>query len=367
MKVEVLGTGDFFSFIRYNSSFIVNQDDFCLAIDCPHPYLKILFENSTSTLKNINDVVINKNELVGRIIKGVDPGIANVASWTELLIDETLEINKDDLKNTDKTVTNGDYQSSWFKGPHRVLENKWRSEHNINELFELLSQTSLRTSRKEQILEYLKILFTDNNYEKMKEYKYDPRRQKWRYKRLLGKRSYIDKFTNDMAFGIPLKKYGRQRGGYKIHKDYRKEVPAIIIFGAANYKTSMKNYSAVPKKAILRVLAQKTSVLLINEHNTTKKCFKCGNNVQEVTETHAKQLGDRKFNKWSKTNLRNVRYCENISCKHEDNGKFFIGRDVNASNNILINGFKHISGDHQGYKVALINVYLKINQRFIFK
>lgn len=70
MLVEVLGTGDAFSMNRYNTSFIVEQDQFCIAIDCPHPFLKILKEKSGFKLENINDIVIT--HLHGDHISGLD-------------------------------------------------------------------------------------------------------------------------------------------------------------------------------------------------------------------------------------------------------------------------------------------------------
>jgi hypothetical protein len=291
---------------------------------------------------DLNDVLINKKELVGRVIKGCDPGVANVLSWTESKINKELELDKNNMKNTDKKITNGEYHNSWFKGPHKVLEWKWRKEYNVNKIFEELSKHSLKTSDEKMVHKYLEILYQEENYTKIKNYKYDRRRQKWRYKRLLGKRSYIDKMTNDLAYGFPIKKYGRERITYEVNK----KEPAIIMFGAANYKTSMRNYSAVPKKSILRVLAQKTLVLLTSEYNTTKNCFKCGNEVKSIENTCEKKVGDRFFEKWSKSNLRNVRYCENIRCVNGDKlNRFYIGRDVNAANNILQNGLRHLSGE----------------------
>lgn len=71
MKVEVLGTGDAFSSSRYNASFIVTQDDFSVAIDCPHPYLKILKECAkSSSFYNINDIILT--HLHGDHISGLD-------------------------------------------------------------------------------------------------------------------------------------------------------------------------------------------------------------------------------------------------------------------------------------------------------
>lgn len=70
MLVEVLGTGDAFSMNRYNTSFIVEQDQFCVAIDCPHPFLKILKEKSGFKPEDINDIIIT--HLHGDHISGLD-------------------------------------------------------------------------------------------------------------------------------------------------------------------------------------------------------------------------------------------------------------------------------------------------------
>lgn len=310
-------------------------------------YNSIRCGQKCNTLNNrgifdLNDASINKKELVGRIIKGCDPGVANVLSWTETKINKKLEVDENNMKNTDKKITNGEYHNSWFKGPYKVLEWKWRKEYDVNKIFEELSKYSLKTSDEKMVYKYLEILYQEENYTKIKNYKYDRRRQKWRYKRLLGKRSYIDKITNDLAYGIPIKKYGRERITYETNK----KEPAIIMFGAANYKTSMRNYSAVPKKSILRVLAQKTLVFLTSEYNTTKNCFKCGDKVKSIENTCEKKIGDRFFKKWSKSNLRDVRYCTNNSCVTGDKlNRFYIGRDVNAANNILQNGLKYLSGE----------------------
>ena len=45
MKVFILGVGDAFTSVHYNTCFIVQSDDgFNLAIECPHPYMKILHD-----------------------------------------------------------------------------------------------------------------------------------------------------------------------------------------------------------------------------------------------------------------------------------------------------------------------------------
>jgi ribonuclease BN (tRNA processing enzyme) len=49
MNIYVLGTGDAMTRFRYNTSFIVQSEDFNLAVECPHPYLKMLEEASYQT------------------------------------------------------------------------------------------------------------------------------------------------------------------------------------------------------------------------------------------------------------------------------------------------------------------------------
>jgi len=64
MKVFILGVGDAFTAINYNICFIVQSEDgFNLAIECPHPYLKILYDvrklnDKIPEIKDINHFVI---------------------------------------------------------------------------------------------------------------------------------------------------------------------------------------------------------------------------------------------------------------------------------------------------------------------
>lgn len=64
MKVFILGVGDAFSSVHYNASFIVQSDNgFNLAVECPHPYFKILrdarkINNDVPEIKDINDFIV---------------------------------------------------------------------------------------------------------------------------------------------------------------------------------------------------------------------------------------------------------------------------------------------------------------------
>ena len=185
---------------------------------------------------------------------------------------------------------------------------------------------------------YLNVLFKKENYEKITNYKNCPERKKWRYKRLLGKRSYIDHLTDNLAYGKCKKKYGRQR---TVHKG-TKEEPILIMFGAANFSTSMKNLSAIPRKNILKTLARKTLVFLTNEHNTSKCCCKCGKNLVNIINKQQKLINGTLHKKWESKDLRSVKLCINNDCTTNNYDFFAIDRDINASNNILVNGLETI-------------------------
>ena len=307
---------------------------------------KLTSLNKTNGIYDINDVNLNNiEELLGKTLKGVDPGIVNVESNTSGKITEDIfcksntTLNRknlmNSLKNTDQCTTNGEYQSSWFKGPFKVLENLWRKKYMVEKVFLDLSKTKIKTSDTKEMKKYINVLFNKNNYEKVINYKHSSEHKKWKYKRLLGKRSYVDNMTDNLAYGKEIKNYERKR---EINKGTQKD-PIIIMFGAANFRTSMKNNSAVPRKNILKVLARKTLVLLVNEHNTSKCCCKCEKKLEEIKDINEKIINERSHKKWSQKDLRSVRLCRNRECATKSPTETFaIDRDTNASNNILFNG-----------------------------
>ena len=107
----------------------------------------------------------------------------------------------------------------------------------------------------------------------------------------------------------------------------------------------MKNYSSVPRKSLLRVLATKAIVLIVDEYRTSKMCSKCGEELEEPKPEKIKKEKLKKMTileedkmkrlltKWTKSDKWHVRCCENKSCVP------YWSRDVNASVNILMIGF----------------------------
>lgn len=98
MKVFILGVGDAFSSANYNTCFIVQSESgFNLAVECPHPYLKIMrdaqkISKGVPEIKDVNDFVITHLhsdhcsglETLGFYKKFVDQKTLNVLlSWND--------------------------------------------------------------------------------------------------------------------------------------------------------------------------------------------------------------------------------------------------------------------------------------------
>ena len=119
----------------------------------------------------------------------------------------------------------------------------------------------------------------------------------------------------------------------------------LLCFGAGSFTPGGFGYAPIPRKNLIRELVEKGAlVLLTNEKNTTKHCSLCGEVLLKPTN---KQVIDhlRDKNKWSKSDIHNVRCC--TSAKHKsfsgsDCPCFFLSRDKDAARSIGNNGFKTI-------------------------
>ena len=106
----------------------------------------------------------------------------------------------------------------------------------------------------------------------------------------------------------------------------------IMLFGKASFR-AQKGRASAPRKALIREMASRGVVLMVNEHNTSKKCPGCGEDTVEDKE-------------------RRIRSCKNFkigspeeSCRlHRLTPEFEMDRDNVGSTNIGMRGFGQLLG-----------------------
>ena len=98
MKIFVLDTGDAFTTDRFNTCFIVQDSKGTnLAIECPHPYMKILEQNSSSKFPEVDKI---NHVFVSHLHADHFGGLETFAFYKKFIEDKklTLYVGEDDLK-----------------------------------------------------------------------------------------------------------------------------------------------------------------------------------------------------------------------------------------------------------------------------
>ncbi|MBN2802056.1 MAG: MBL fold metallo-hydrolase [Deltaproteobacteria bacterium] len=94
------GVGDAFSELSYSSSLYIGYNDFNIAIDCPHPYRKILKEAAASSKKNLKLENLNAI-IITHLHSDHISGLEGVGFYSKYISDFKLDLfaHKDVMKN----------------------------------------------------------------------------------------------------------------------------------------------------------------------------------------------------------------------------------------------------------------------------
>ena len=103
----------------------------------------------------------------------------------------------------------------------------------------------------------------------------------------------------------------------------KREFKRIVFFGKAEFGSGSRG--PCPRKALIRALALRAPVILIDEYNTSKCCCCCGEKLKQ-------SVGSRVFR------------CENQTGVVQSCSVNFINRDVNAAVNIALCGSMQLLG-----------------------
>jgi hypothetical protein len=182
---------------------------------------------------------------------------------------------------------------------NQKIMNKEKKRNKITEKETELSSHNSKSVDYQKFKDYL-VAKDKLNKETIEFYK----RETWRKMRFrtysYGKKS-IDNFLNRIkkAFGDNL----------------------LIAYGDWSRSTQMKNYIPTMNKALRKVIHKKYDTISINEHNTSKKCCDCHNDLEYYYDDKGKKV------------FRLLKCVNCVSSKNKQT--VFKTRDVNAATNIM--------------------------------
>lgn len=67
----------------------------------------------------------------------------------------------------------------------------------------------------------------------------------------------------------------------------------VVVFGDGSFPAAHRRHQAVPRKSLLRMLADRSVVLLLDEYNTSKLCPCCGEELRDVEGGAKGKKGER--------------------------------------------------------------------------
>ena len=204
-------------------------------------------------------------------IKCVDPGCSSVVSVREINLEECSDPVKivNDKTSTTWDLLGKDYSKDSGRNSGQIRETRRRRRcKSYREAIEKFQNVRRKTSCVESIVNYCKVvaetlnvLYNEKNRKNRRVFRmYQTRRIK----------STIDKLANGIAFD----------------KDKRKNV---VLFGNGSF-SSKKGHVSCPRKVLVRSLASRVLVGMLDEYRTSKKCpGGCGGEMIDIKENRMRQ------------------------------------------------------------------------------
>lgn len=199
-------------------------------------------------------------------IKSVDPGCSSVVSVREINLENCSNpreiVNNEDGNTWDLLGT--DYSETSGRNSGQVREKRRRKKClSYRRAIDKFKGVRRKTSCVQSIVNYcrvvastLKDLYREKNRENRRVFRmYNKRRA----------RSTIDKLSNKIAFD----------------KDKRKNV---VLFGNGSFKAK-KGHASCPRKVLVRSLASRVLIGILDEYRTSKRCpGGCGGDMEDIKE-----------------------------------------------------------------------------------
>lgn len=260
---------------------------------------------------NISSVTPSASVPDGLVVMSADPGQAKVVNVSSATSEVWAKKDPRNILPTSTCVFGDDYRRDTLASRSDEYESFRRKNRAYGEAIDNLGGEKKRTSCLATFVRYCKSWFTNGHA-------------------LL---------NETLQKGRKLLRFGRHRATQstlaKIADKYMGKLGAacrVMLFGKASFR-AQKGRASAPRKAMIREMASRGLVLMVGEHNTSKKCPGC--------------LGDTVEDK-----QRRTRSCRNFSignpeesCRlHPLTQEFQMDRDDVGSTNIGMRGFGILLG-----------------------
>ena len=246
-------------------------------------------------------------------IKSVDPGCSSVVSVREINLEKCSDPSEIVRDESGKTwdLLGTDYSKTSGRDSGQIRETRRRRKClSYRRAMEKFNGVRRKTSCVQSIIEYCKVvastlkdLFREKNRKNRRVFRmYKTRRT----------RSTIDKLSNKIAFD----------------KDQRKNV---ILFGNGSFKAK-KGHASCPRKVLVRSLASRVLVGILDEYRTSKRCpGGCGSEMEDIEENRMRRCT---------TDLSDSSCC--LSSDSDEDNNFCCDRDRSATINFCRIGYESL-------------------------
>lgn len=260
---------------------------------------------------NISSLLVSESIRDDIVVMSADPGQAKVINVSSALSVTWAKKDPAVILQTSTCVFGDDYRRDTLASRSDEYETFRREGRPYGDAVERLGEEKKRTSCLQTFISYCKS-WCVNASTLMKE--------------TLGKGRRLLRFGRHRARQSTLAKIADRYMGH-VQDSCR-----VMLFGKACF-SAKKGRASAPRKALIREMASRGVVLMVNEHNTSKKCPGCFKDTVEDKE-------------------RRIRSCTNFkvgspeeSCRlHPLTPVFEMDRDDVGSTNIGMRGFGQLLG-----------------------
>ena len=248
-------------------------------------------------------------------IKSIDPGCSSVISVREISLEKCSDPRNIIESSSSWDVLGTEYSETSGRTSGQVREKRRRRRcPAYRRALRMFENVRKKTSFTNSIIEYCKVvastlkdLYREKNRKDRRVFRmYKSRRT----------RSTIDKLSNRICFD---RKENTERKGLK----------TLILFGNGSFKAK-KGHASCPRKVLVRSLASRSLVGMLDEYRTSKRCpGGCGGDMEDTSDNRIRQCA---------TDL-----CESpCRLSSEDDDNFRCDRDRSATINFCRIGYESL-------------------------